>query len=111
MFNIENHEPKWAAIVAGSSGVNELVAAVTGKSIYPIYICLVAAGAVNIAFLSHGGAYHFASNADKAPLAAAGSGLAMGCPKGLWKGTQGEALEINLSGAVKVTGCIVYVEA
>ena len=99
--------PKRAVISASSSGVSSLVAAVTGKKIRVLSLVLMAAGAVNVKFQSH------TTPTDLTglfPLAANG-GFSIGfSPLGHFETVAGEQLDINLSGAVAVGGCLTYVE-
>ncbi|MCH7553547.1 MAG: hypothetical protein IIC82_06095 [Chloroflexi bacterium] len=99
--------PKRATITAGSSGNTQVVAAVTGKQIRPTRIRLNANGAVNSKFQS-------ASNEiDGLGLFyhdAAGSGYTEYEPSGLGETVAGEALNINLSGAIAISGGLTYVE-
>lgn len=99
--------PKFATIVASSSGATTIVAAVTSKKIRVIALQLVANAAVNVKWQSH------VTPTDKTGLAylAANGGYVL--PKneyGWFETVAGEALDINLSGAVAVGGSLVYVE-
>lgn len=94
------------AIVASSSGANTLVAAVTGKKIHIVNFIVSASGAVNFKFQSHvtptdiTGLFY---------LAAAGSFMGAANDFVGWGSTNtGEALDINLSGAVAVGGVLHY---
>ena len=99
--------PKFATIVASSSGVTNVVAAVGGKRIRVLRLSLVANGAVNVKFQSHvtptdlTGLFYLAAN---------GGWVESFCPVGIFQTVSGEALDINLSGAVAVGGCLTYVE-
>lgn len=75
------------------------------KKIRVLKLSLVAGGAVSVKFQS-------AAN-DKTgllPLAANGGVADSFCPVGLFETNAGEALNINLSGAVAVGGYLTYVE-
>lgn len=96
-----------ATIAASSSGANTLVAAVTGKKIKIINFIISASGAVNFKFQSHvtptdiTGLFY---------LAAAGSSIGASNDFVGWGATLvGEALDINLSGAVAVGGVLHYI--
>lgn len=97
---------KYAAIAEASSGNNEVVAAVTGKAIRVLAYVLVANDAVNAKWRS--------ANTDKSGLlylAANGGVAATGAPDiPLLETAAGEALNLNLSGAVAVGGHVTYVE-
>lgn len=98
--------PQYAKIVASASGATTIVSAVTSKKIVVLKWDLVTAGAVNVKWQSHvtptdlTGLYNFAAN----------GGIASGfCPVGHFATIAGEALDINLSGAVAVAGVLTYV--
>lgn len=99
--------PKFAKITASSSGATTIVSAVTSKKIRVLKWSLVANAAVNAKWQSHvtptdlTGLHYLAANGGIAePF----------CPVGLFETVSGEALDINLSGAVAVGGSLVYVE-
>lgn len=103
---------KSAAIACSSSGNNEIVAAVSGKSIAVLGYVLVANGAVNVKWRSAStdktGLLYLAANGGAAvpvvPLSKLGAGAC-------WFATAaGEALNLNLSGAVAVGGHVLYRE-
>jgi hypothetical protein len=97
---------KYAKIAAASNGSNELVAAVTSKKIRLISYNFIGSGAVNAKFQS--------ASTDKSGLkyiAAAGGGICAPFNPGGWLETaSGEALNLNLSGAVAVGGELSYIE-
>src|SRR5665213_95471 len=92
-------------ITASNSGVTNLVAAVSGKSIRVLQLVLIANGAVNVKFQSHvtptdltGLFYLVANTGFSAPFS----------PIGQFQTTQGEALDINLSQSVAIGGYLSY---
>jgi hypothetical protein len=97
---------KYAIITASASGATTVVAAVTSKKIRPLRWRASCNGAVNIKWQSH--------------TAGDVSGLSYGtqykdvgggyCPGGHFETTAGEALDINLSAAVAVSGELTYIE-
>lgn len=94
------------AIAASSSGNNEIVAAVAGKSVRVHGYVLVANGDVDAKFRS-------ADAADLTgamPMGAKGGGVAApwAGEAGWFQTAAGEALNLNLSGAVAVRGHLVY---
>lgn len=100
--------PKYAAISAATSGAsNTLVAAVTSKKITVLKWHIIASGgAVNVKFQSNGstdltGLMNLVANQ---PISGAY------CPVGHFQSAAGESLSINLSGAVQVSGYLVYLE-
>lgn len=101
---------KRAAISAASSGDNTLVAAVSGKKIKVLGLILIVAGDVDVAFES--GASGTALTGDMS-LAADGNGfiLPMAPPGYHWFETAaGALLNLELSGAVQASGCLVYTD-
>lgn len=97
-----------AAVSAAGSGNNTLVAAVSGKSIKVLALLLVVAGDVDVRLESGASG---AALTGVISLDAAGNGFVMphadyGRP---WVQTAaGALLNLELSGAVQVSGCIVY---
>lgn len=99
--------PKFAKIVASSSGATEVVAAVTSKKIRVLAYTLQCNAAVNAKFQSH------VTPTDKTGLLYNGTNTGASpafCPVGHFETVAGEALDINLSGAVAVGGHLTYVE-
>lgn len=98
-------ELKFAKIAAASSGANEVVAAVTGKKIRVLGYLLSSAGTVNAKWQSAStdltGLHYTVANVQ-VPVAFS--------PVGHFETASGEALNLNLSGAVAVGGYLVYVE-
>lgn len=96
---------KFATIAASSSGDNTLVAAVTAKKIRVLNYVLIANAAVNGKFQSA------ATDISGLLYMAANGGASSGySPVGHFQTVAGEALELNLSGAVAVGGHLSYVE-
>lgn len=94
----------FASITASSSGATTLVAAVSSKKIRVVALSLVANAAVNVKFQSHvagdiSGLYYLAAN---------GGMVLPASQYGWFETTAGEALDINLSGAIPVGGSLVY---
>lgn len=104
--------PKFAAIAAASSGDNTLVAAVVGKQIRVLQLFILVAGAVNVYFTSGaGGTVIFGGSTNKINLAANGGFVLPFSPVGWFQNSSAnQALVMNLSGAVVVSGGLVYVE-
>lgn len=100
--------PKFQKIVASSSGATTIVAAVTSKKIRVLAWDVVVNAAVNFKWQSH------VTPTDLTGLyynAGQGGGVARAfIPVGYFETIAGEALDINLSGAVAVGGVLTYVE-
>lgn len=97
--------PKYTPVNVSSSGDSELVAAVPGKRLKLISGLAVSAGTVSIKFKSA------STDLTGAMPLIANSGFVIPEATAGWIVTaQGEALNINLSGAVQVSGMIVYEE-
>lgn len=98
--------PKWATIAVSSSGDNSIVALVSGKKIRVLFWDLAPNAAVNAKWRSNTtdktGLYYMTSQ---------GNGHARGFnPVGWFETASGEALQLNLSGAVAVGGIVGYIE-
>ncbi len=99
--------PKFAAISGASSGDNTLVAAVTGKKILVLSLYLIAAGAVAVRFESGAGGTALSGVMS----IAANGGLVLGYnPVGYFKTESGALLNMELGGAVQVSGGLTYIE-
>lgn len=97
--------PKFAAISETSSGDNEVVAAVVGKKIRALSYVLISNGTVNAKWRS--------ATTDISGLLylLAATGASIGySPIGHFETASGQALNLNLSGAIAVGGHITYVE-
>lgn len=99
--------PKFAAISASTSGNNTLVAAVTSKKIRVLACVVTSSGTVNAKFQDGAG------GTDKTGLfyMIANTGFALPYnPVGWFETTAGVLLNLNLSAATAVGGCLTYVE-
>jgi hypothetical protein len=89
------------------SGDNEIVAAVTGKKIRVLSGCLVATGAVTVRFESGAGGTALTGQMSLA----ANQDLVLGFdPLGHFETAAGQALNLELGGAVSVDGWLNYIE-
>jgi hypothetical protein len=98
---------KSVAISCSGSGNNTVVAAIEGRQIRVLALSLSASAAVNAKFQSG------ASGTDKTGLyyLAANGGIVLPYNKLGWFETAANALlNLNLSGAIPVGGCITYIE-
>lgn len=98
--------PKFAAISASSSGDNTVVSAVTSKKIRVLRWRLSANGAVNAKWKS-------STTSDLTGLSYLAQYSQAGgayCPIGIFETVAGEALTLNLSGAVATGGELTYIE-
>lgn len=98
-------ETKFAKIDHAGNGDNEIVAAVAGFKIRVLHYTIVATAAVNTKWRSDTTDLSGDLNWD-----AASKGLTVSNDHGLVQTAAGEALNLNLSGAVAVDGHITYVE-
>lgn len=94
---------KRAAINVASSGDNTVVAAVTGTKIVVTHYFIMPASAVTVTWKS--GSTEITGNIQ---LAANGGGNDSSPDEGLFETAEGEALILNLGGAVAVDGYLVY---
>ena len=99
--------PKFAVIDAASSGDNTLVALVSSKKIRVLSLFMVAAGTVNARFES--GAGGTALSGQRNLVANSGFTLPFN-PVGWFESGSGVLLNLELSAAISVDGCLVYVE-
>ena len=101
---------KFAAISASSSGDNTVVAAVPNRRIKVLNYVAIAASDVSAKWKSGStdisGAMAFAANGGVAPVGGPNTPVGM-VP--LFQTEQGEALVLNLSGAISVAGHLAYV--
>lgn len=99
--------PKFAVIDAATSGDNTLIAAVASNKIRVLSAFLVAAGTVNVRFES--GASGTALTGQMNLVVNTGFVLPFN-PYGWFETASNTLLNLELSGAVSVDGCISYVE-
>lgn len=98
---------KYAAIAAGSSGDNTVLAAVTDKRIRVLSVFIVAAAAVTAKFQSGAGG----TDLTGAASLAANGGYVLPFNEGGWFQTDpATLLNLSLGGAVSVAGCMSYIE-
>lgn len=101
----ETVTPKFAVISESSSGSQEIVAAVANKRIRVLSYVIISNGTLNVKWQSGSndisGLLYLVSNTG------ASSGYH---PKGHFQTSQGEALNLNLSGSVAIGGHISYIE-
>jgi hypothetical protein len=98
---------KRAVISAASSGDNTLVAAVTDKKIRVLEFTLVVASAVTVRFES---AASGTAITGVMSLAANAGISTTWCPVGHFETISGQLLNLELGGAVQVSGWLVYQE-
>jgi hypothetical protein len=98
--------PKWAIVSESSSGNNEVVALVSAKKIRVLAWIVTASAAVNFKWRT---ASTDISGLFYAAAAGGGAGQSFN-PLGHFETVAGEALNLNLSGAVAVGGQVCYVE-
>lgn len=99
--------PKFAAIAASSSGNNTLISANATKKLRVLAASFVANGTVNVKFQDGAG------GTDKTGLfyLVANSGAVLPFnPVGWFETTANTLLNLNLSAAVAVGGCLTYIE-
>lgn len=102
--------PKFAAINTATSGDQNLVAAVTSKKIRVLSLALIARGDVDAYLKSGGGTALFGGGTAALDLTTNGGFVLPFNPVGWFESASGEALVLNLSGAVGVAGSLTYVE-
>jgi hypothetical protein len=101
---------KYAKISCAASGDNTLVAAVTSKKIRILELYLISTGTVNVYFADGASTALIGDSTNKLALVA-NKDLHFGPSQfGITETASGQLLKINLSGAVGVSGYIVYVE-
>lgn len=98
--------PQFAPIVASAGGATTIVNAAATKQIRVLDYVLIANGTVNVKFQSHVAPTDLTGLLPLVANTGASSGFS---PVGLFQTIAGEALDINLSGAVAVGGHLVYV--
>lgn len=98
--------PLFAAIVASASGATTIVAAAATLRIRVLRWSLTSNGAVNAKWQSHVTPTDLTGLHYLTQFASAGGSY---CPLGIFQTIAGEALDINLSGAVAVGGELTYV--
>ncbi len=107
--NIPGHvDIKYAVVSGASSGDNTLVAAVSGKQILLLSCIIIASGAVNIRFEDGASTGTYLSGQMNLTT---NSGFTAPFNEGGWCiGSTNTLLNLELSGAVSVSGFLSYVE-
>lgn len=100
-------QPKFAAIAASSSGDNTLVAAVSAKKIRVICAFMIASGSVTVRFEDGAGGTALTGQMD---LVANSGFVIPGYDSGWFETSANTLLNLELSGAVNVAGCLSYLE-
>lgn len=98
--------PKFASIDASASGDNTVVAAVASKKIRVLDYVMISAGTVTARWKSGAST----NKSGPMPLVANSGAAPPWCPVGKLETASGEALVLNLSGAVAVGGHLVFIE-
>lgn len=99
--------PKFAIIDAATSGDNTLVASVSGKKIRVLAAFLVAAGTVNVRFESGAGGTALTGQMNLI----ANTGFVLPYNQAGWFETAATTLlNLELSAAISVDGCLTYIE-
>lgn len=101
-------EVKYAAIDAATLGDNTLVAAVAGKKIRVLALALVASGGANTARLESGAGG--SALTGQMSLAANGVLVLPHNPTGWCETAAAALLNLELSAATSVDGCLTYIE-
>ena len=99
--------PKYAVIDDAVSGNNTIVAAVTGKKIRVVSLFLISAGIVNVRF--EDGAGGTALTGQMALVANTGFVIPFS-PLGWFETGSNTLLNLELSDAISVDGCLTYLE-
>lgn len=104
--------PKFANISAAASGDNTLVTAVASKKIRVLSLFMMATGTVNAYIRDDAGTpVNLIGDATNKLTLVSGSGFVLPHnPLGWTETTSGEGLQLNLSAAIGVAGCLTYVE-
>lgn len=98
--------PMYAPISGSTNGDNTVVAAVSGLKIRVLSYTLIAASAVNVRFESGAGG---TALTGVMPVGANGGVSATFCPAGHFETAAGSLLNMELGGAVQVSGHLTYV--
>ena len=102
--------PKFANIAVAGSGDNVIVSAVSGKKLRVVSGFMIAAGDVDAYFVDGADTALVGDGTNGMDLAA-NSGFTMPFnPVGWFETGSGQSLDLNLSGAVRVAGCITYIQ-
>ncbi len=102
--------PKFANIAVASSGDNEIVAAVASNKIRVVACFLMAGADVDAYFVDRANTAICGDGTNGLDLTA-NSGFVLNFnPVGWFETASGQALDLNLGGAIRVAGCLTYIE-
>ena len=102
--------PKFANIAVASSGDNTIVAAVSGKKLRVLNGFMIAAGDVDAYFVDGANTAKVGDGTNGMDLAANSGFTLPFSPVGWFETGSGQSLDLNLSAAVRVAGCITFIE-
>lgn len=102
--------PKFANIAVASSGDNTIISSVSGKKLRVVSVFALAAGDVDAYFVD-GADNALCGDGSNALDLTANSGFVLDFnPVGWFETASGQSLDLNLGGAIRVAGCITYIE-
>ena len=105
-----NLTPKFANIAVAGSGDNVIVSAVSGKKLRVLNGFMIAAGDVDAYFVDGADTAKVGDGTNGMDLAANSGFTLPFSPVGWFETGSGQSLDLNLSAAVRVAGCITYIE-
>lgn len=102
--------PQFANIAVAGSGDNIIIAAAVGKKLRVLSAFMIAAGDVDAFFVDGANAALVGDGTNGIDLAA-NSGFTLPFnPVGWFETAAGQSLDLNLSAAIRVAGCLTYIE-
>ena len=102
--------PKFANIAVAASGDNVLVTGVASTKLRVVSCFMIAAADVDAYFVDGGNTAICGDGTNGLDLTA-NSGFVLDFnPVGWFETTSGDSLDLNLGGAVRVAGCLTYIE-
>jgi hypothetical protein len=102
--------PQFANIAVAGSGDNIIVAAVSGKKLRVVSGFMIAAGDIDVYFVDGADTALVGDGTNGIDLAA-NSGFTMPFnPVGWFETGSGQSLDLNLSAAIRLAGCLTYIE-
>jgi hypothetical protein len=102
--------PKYANIAVASSGDNILVAAVSSNKIRVVSVFLMAAADVDAYFVDGANGAICGDGTNSLDLTANSGFVLPFNPVGWFETASGQSLDLNLGGAIRVAGCLTYIE-
>ncbi len=102
--------PKFANIAVASSGDNTIISAVASNKLRVVAAFMIAAGDVNAYFVDGANTAICGDGTNGMDLTSNSGFVLPFNPAGWFETASNQTLDLNLSGAIRVAGCLTYIQ-